>query len=645
MANNANNEPSPKEARAAARQARKEAKETKKAEKRRFLSFSDYPHLMKLKPLEKIVFHSDYFEIDDRVGTIMSFFHSEGAQDNFGPFWGINRIPAGMPDGVEIVLFEQNRRMTESWISSHQNTAESVSDMNQNEQGRAGSQSTKGKASLRADDMKLIAQELQNGAAYMEVTFRLLMTAPSLEVLDDAIVKLERQYVDRFGSIHAAAYYGSQRKEMATLLAANKAKTGKPFYFTSPEYAGCYSLVTHGLEDDTGEYIGYMVGDVNNAAVLFDVNRYGKSVVVADEGYDQKLGRQHVSALWGSKLSQDCLLENGRCVHLILDGTDLDRLGPKFERLTFVLDLNKGDINMFEIFGERKDQLSLFPAQMQKLILMAEQAYESTDADRAIIRGSLEEIATKFYIDRGMWYANAAANQRKLRVAGIPHDEVPKLELFTSYLDMEYKAAINSSARDDERIHALNVLSMTFANLLSSNGDLFNTITSSRIDGAAAGRRVIYDFSQLQLRGPGVAMAQLVNIMSFAVNTLGQGDTVFIHGAEMIADRVKDYINLQFDRLFRAGGRVVYLYNSVEKMLDDKAFCRYDLADYMVLGTMPVPSLEKYQREIGQKIPQELARLVTNRGTDATYIRRGFDNVVFKRELSLGIPGYGRRNG
>lgn len=128
----ADNGPSPKEARAAARQARKEAREAKKAEKRRFLSFSDYPHLMKLKPLEKIVFHSDYFEIDDRVGTIMSFFHSEGAQDNFGPFWGINRIPAGMPDGVEIVLFEQNRRMTESWISSHQNTAESVSDMNQN---------------------------------------------------------------------------------------------------------------------------------------------------------------------------------------------------------------------------------------------------------------------------------------------------------------------------------------------------------------------------------------------------------------------------------------------------------------------------------------------------------------------------------
>src|SRR5699024_5643233 len=102
--------------------------------------------------------------------------------------------------------------------------------------------------------------------------------------------------------------------------------------------------------------------------------------------------------LWGSKMSQACLLHNHRCIHLVLDDTDLDKLGPKFERLTFKLDLNKGDINMFELFGNRSEQLSLFPAQMQKLILMAEQAYEATDNDRAIIRGSLEEIATKFYV-------------------------------------------------------------------------------------------------------------------------------------------------------------------------------------------------------------------------------------------------------
>lgn len=622
----------------AERKARKKAEKQAEKEKKSWkLKFQDYPHLLSLKPKEKIVFHSDYFIVDDRVATIMSFFHAEGASDNFGAFWGINRIPVGLDSDIEIVLLEQNRKMTEDWLSSHQTSSEGVTEMNANEQSRAGTQTAKGKATQRSEDMKVIAQEIQNGAAYMEVQFRMFISAPNLDALDDAVDKIERQYIDRFATIHAAAYYGSQRRELSTLLSKNKLKMGKPFYFTSVEYAGAYSLVTHGLEDDSGEYVGYMVGDVNNAAVLFDVNAYGHHAIVADESYSAEFDRQKSTSLWGSKMSQACLLHNHRCIHLVLDDTDLDKLGPKFERLTFKLDLNKGDINMFELFGNRSEQLSLFPAQMQKLILMAEQAYEATDNDRAIIRGSLEEIATKFYVQNRMWYANAKANQERLRVVGIPHNEVPKLEMFVSYLDMEYKAAVNSSSRDNERIHALNVLAMTFKNLLSSNGDLFNSTTNPAVDGARTGRRVIYDFSRLQRRGKGVAMAQLVNIMGFAVNTLGYGDTVFIHGAEKIEAGVKDYIQQQFGRLFDAGGRVVYLYNNIDAMLDDKAFCGYDKSDYMILGTMPDASLRRYQAEIGQTIPADLAKLITNKAVNATYIRRGFDNVVFRRQLSLGV--------
>ena len=174
-------------------------------------------------------------------------------------------------------------------------------------------------------------------------------------------------------------------------------------------------------------------------------------------------------------------------------------------------------------------------------------------------------------------------------------------------------------------------------NLLSNNGDLFNTITSDAIDGAKTGRRVIYDFSSLMLRGVGIAMAQLVNIMGFAVNSLGQGDTVIIHGADKIDDGVKNYINLQFSRLFDAGGRVVYLYNDIEKMLNDKAFCNFDKADYSIFGSMTIPAVKKYQELVGESLPRDLVKLVTGRNINNNYIRRGYDNVVFHRELSLGI--------
>lgn len=618
----------------------------KRAEKKQVKRFDAYPVLQAIKPREKYVFHSDYYQVDDRYCSILSFFHAEGASDNFGAFWGVNRIPSGLDNDIQVVLFEQNRKMTEGWLSDHQNTSEGLAEMDANEQSKAGSSSGRVAANRRMTDLVEIAKELQNGAAYLHVHFRLMVSAPSLEKLDAAIDKIERQYIDRFATLKSAPYFGEQRGELSKLFARNDKKEGKGFYLTSPEYAGAYSLVTHGVEDETGEYVGSMMGDVNNAAVLFDTNRYKSRVIIADESYDRTVDpsqRQHTTALWGSKLSQSCLLDNGRCVHLVLDGTELDRLGPKFKALTYVIDLNHGDVNMFEMFGRREDQLSVFPSQMQKLILMAEQAYNTTDSDRSIIRGKLEEIATRFYIDNHMWAENAKENQDKLRVVGIPHKDVPKLQMFCTYLDTEYTAMTNRVARDDEALHAISVLRSTFRNLLSNNGDLFNTTTNDSIDGAATGRRVIYDFSRLLQRGAGVAMAQLVNIIGFAVGNMKEGDSLFIHGADKIDDGVKDYIMIQLERLGDAGGRVVFLYNSLDKLIVDKKFCQYDRADYTIFGTMTETQAKEYQESISQEIPADLQNLVTSKSDGVSYIRRGFDNIVFHRELILGAPSERKR--
>lgn len=599
---------------------------------------ANFPDHLAIKPNEKYVFHSDYFEIDDGVATILAFFHRDGSIDGFGPFWGVNKIPSGLSDNVSVFLFEQTRRMSENWLLEHQSKAEGVAQMNANEQERAGSNTTKGKASRRSEDLYDVAQEIQNGAAYLSAHWRLMVKAPTLEELDDAVQKIERLYIDRFATLSAAAYAGEQRNELSHLFSKNDKKLGKGFYFTSTEYAGAYNLVTHGLEDPEGEYVGYMVGDVNNSAVLFDVNSYKHHIIVANENFERKLGRVYVADMWGSKISQSVMLHNHRVVHMILNGADLNKLGPKLDSLTYRIDMGQGDVNMFEMFGDVDDELSIFPSQMQKLILMAEQAYETTDADRSIIRGELEQVATKFYTDQRMWYENAVANRKRLRIIGIPHEQVPKLEMFVSYLDTEYKSLLNAAAKDSEAVHALKVLSVTFRNLLSNNGDLFNTITTDIIDGAKDGYRVIYDFSDLMLRGKGVTMAQFVNIVGFAVGNLSEGDTVIIHGAELIDDGIKDYINLQFERLYHKGGRVCFLYDSVDKMLDDDKFCMLDKADYTILGNMSDNTVVRYQELLGQSIPPDLAGLVTNKSSSICYIRRDFDNVVFHQDLALGLP-------
>lgn len=599
--------------------------------------FNAYPHLLAIKPKEKYIFHSDYFEIDNGVATIVAFFHNDGAADNFGPFWGINRIPAGLGDKIVTISFEQINRMSEGWVQDHQTKAEGIAAADEQETQRAGTTTSKQQANRKSYDFEQIAREMQEGAAYLHVNYRLLVKAPTLDDLDYALDQIKRLYMDRFGTLSVAAYAGDQRKELTTLFAKNDKKVGRGFYFTSTEYCGSYSLVTHGLEDPKGEYVGYMVGDVNNSAVLFDTDGYKHHSVIVNENYFEKLGRAHVSDMWCSKLSQAALLNNHRVVHILMNGCNLDMLGPKFESLTSVLDMQHGAVNMFELFGDDGDEMTIFPAQMQKLILMAEQAYATTDSDRSVIRGSLEEVATQFYIDRRMWRANAKEHRDELRIVNIPHAEVPLLQEFVSYLETGYKKQTMTDAKDNEKLHAMSVLRLTFRNLLSNNGDLFNTITSDAIDSAVNGQRVLYDFNGLMRRGKGVAMAQLVNVIGFAVGTLGQGDVIIFHGANLIDNGVKEYIDSQLAHLFSRGGRVIYSYDDTDVMLADKAFCRFDKADFTIFGNLTDTAVVQYQNELGQEIPPDLSRLVTSKSDMVCYIRRGFDNVVFKQDLALGI--------
>ncbi|MFC9755220.1 hypothetical protein [Streptomyces sp. NPDC056921] len=604
-------------------------------------AFDTYPHLLALKPREKYLFRSDYFEVDGSVACILAYFHDDAAHDNFAAFWGIDRIPDGVDDRVTAVVLEQVRRMDDKWIDSYTKQAEKLERLDANEQEETGTTSSRRKAAKISGDLGITIAEIQDGASYLSVHNRLFLKAPDLATLDDSVDRVTRLYIDRFGTLKAAAYAGEQRQELSGLWKDNGKKKGRGFHFTSTELAGSYSLVTNGLNDKGGEYVGYMVGDVNNSAVLMDVNAYEHHVVIADATLSDYLDRQRIANMWCSKLSQAALLGNGQVVHLILDGANLDKLGPKFERLTSRVDLNQGDVNMFEMFGEEADELTVFSAQMEKLKLMFDQLYETSDgAVGSIIRSSLEDTITDFYIEQGMWRHNAKEQRHRLRVVNIPHTQVPRLQMFASYLATAHKSLLNSSKTDADQLRAYNVLRGIANTMLSTNGDLFNNHTAGAVDGVRDSRRVVYDFSRLMRRGKGVAMAQLVNIVGFAVSKLGLGDAVIIHGTEHIDGRVKKYVKDQFDHMHERGGRVVFSYNDVDKMLADSDFNKFDAADYTLFGPMRDRTVTEYQKQLHQRIPPDLAQLITTKGENLTYLRRHVSNVVFHLDLALGINPY-----
>lgn len=602
----------------------------------------DYPLFRSIKPKSKFLFRSDYFQVDGSFATVLTVMHRHEADDNLGYFWGINLIPRNIGNDVSVRRLEHVGRMSESWIDQHQGRAEGLLNNQASETERDGSLTARQRLSKKQQQLLDIAHDLMNGSSYLRVAIRLLVKAPTLERLDEAVNKINRQYKDRFDTVFAAPYIGEQKRELANLLGKVEGKMGRNFMFTSAEFAGSYSLVTRGIEDPRGEYIGQMEGDVNNSAVLMDIDRYESHVVIAGRAEAQTLsgwdfnGQRGVD-VWGAKLGMNALLRNRRVVHLVLNRARVAEIGVDLTDVTSNVDMTKGDINPFELFGDRENELSVFPAHLEKMALMVEQLQPMTDEKRPRIKGALQEVLNDFYVDKRMWSRNAQERRDALRLVGIPHNQVPKLPEFQAYLDMEYNAQVQARNKDPEVMNAYGFLRTAFRDMMDSNGDLFNTTTSTKIDRAAVSNRVVYDFSSLLKRSRGVMMAQFINALGFAVGNLSQGDVVILHGAEQLAPEIKQYVRDQFDQLNDNGVRVVYIYNSVERMLSDRAFNQFESADYTLLGGMTKATIAEYEASLKQEVPIALKNLLEHKERYRYYLRRGFDNVVFASDIQMGF--------
>lgn len=605
----------------------------------------DYPLFRAIKPKSKFLFRSDYFQVDDSFATVLTVLHHNEADDNLGYFWGINLIPRNIGNDVSVRRIEHVGRMSESWIDQHQGRAEGLLNNQASETERDGSLTARQRLSKKQQQLLDIAHDLMNGSSYLRVAIRLLVKAPTLERLDDAVNKINRQYKDRFDTVFAAPYTGEQKRELANLLGKVESKMGRNFMFTSSEFAGNYSLVTRGIEDKKGEYIGQMEGDVNNSAVLMDIDQYDSHVVIAGRAEAQTLsgwdfkGQRGVD-VWGAKLGMNALLRNRRVVHLVLNRAHVAEIGVDLSDVTSNVDMTRGDINPFELFGDKENELSIFPAHLQKMSLMVEQLQPMTEEKRARIKGALQEVLNDFYVDKRMWARNAQENRDALRLVGIPHNQVPRLPEFQAYLDMEYHAQVQARNKDPEVMNAYGFLKTAFRDMMDSNGDLFNTTTSTKIDRAAVSNRVVYDFSSLLKRSRGVMMAQFINALGFAVGNLSQGDVVILHGAEQLAPGIKQYVRDQFDQLHDNGVRVVYIYNSVEKMLADRAFNQFESADYTLLGGMTKVTINEYEQALKQEVPIALKTLLEHKERYRYYLRRGFDNVVFASDIQMGFNAH-----
>lgn len=331
------------------------------------------------------------------------------------------------------------------------------------------------------------------------------------------------------------------------------------------------------------------------------------------------------------------LVRNRRVVHLVLNGAKIADIGVDLSDITSNVDMTRGDINPFELFGQPEDELSIFAAHLLKLNLMVQMLQKMPEGQEARIKGELNDVLNQFYVDKRMWSRNATDNRKKLRLVGIPHEEVPKLPEFVAYLETGYQGEVYADKSDPAVREAYGFLRTGFRDMRETNGDLFNTTTSTIIDQAAVSNRVIYDFSSLLKRGRGVMMAQFVNALGYAVGNLSLGDVVVLHGVDHLDKNVKEYVSEQFRQLNDNGVRVVYIYGSIDRMIEDRAFNQFDTADYTLLGGMTKSTINDYEATLKHEVPSDLKVLLEHKERHRYYLRRGFDNIVFANDIQMGF--------
>ena len=355
----------------------------KKTESTKLIRHSDF--FSRVKPKNKYCFFSDYFMIDDDTyGTVLTLLHNDGADNRLPRFWGVlvsvmNWLDTEEFKDVRIRFLNQARKRPKGWVDAKQLQSERVVASDKQE---AKGFSTNDKATVSENEAALneVMEEIRKGASYLDVRMNYLIKAPSLEILDTVVRRLNKHLRSSFDTLTAKAFDGAQRQKLNMLLRSTVMKDERQFGFTSEEYAGFYNLVTHGIEDLTGEYVGQMRGDINASAVLLDIDKYRHHLVVASgrEARTRSYLREDLSPLkplkgsdlWGVKIGQVALMNRHRVVHFVLNNADIASVGLDLSPLTAVVDMDDGALNPFEAFGDPRDELTIFPALLEKIKLM-----------------------------------------------------------------------------------------------------------------------------------------------------------------------------------------------------------------------------------------------------------------------------------
>lgn len=620
-------------------------------------------YLSQIVPNKGWELKEDYVELLDRdikgsvIAPVLVYIKPNKADlDNE---WGVNYIQdlvsdtvknSGNAHNMNVMFIENIRPMTKDWIDHKQKDADRYSSKGGHDNKQLAH------ARKQTKDLSQIADELEGNASYLAIGMKYVVAAESQKVLDEFLESLQRRLELRVPGTVLTLSNGNIDKEFANLFNNPMDEPGKKMMFTSTEFAGSYNIVTNGIEDPNGVYVGEQIGDISNAAVIWDMNDFEHFAVMASgndfarkrdfrrDGTPEEFRHWRGSDLWLNTLILQLVKEQpltGRSHHIFTLALDPIHLDDHLLTSTAEIDLNKGRINPFEMFGDQKDELDIFPANISKWNAMTRQlATETIKDEQATYRepltmteqSDLDQILEQFYIDHHMWVKNAKENRDKLRIVGVPSADVPRLRQFVVYLANAYE-----DNTDPNKAAELQDLLALFRQLRVTNGDLFDTVTDPMFAILGTKRHTLLDYSNLSQRKGNILLVQLLNSISAITNQTKAGDTVIIHGAQRITSLTQKYITSIINDLYNKHVRVVFSYNSSADMLDQVEFNHMSDANWVLTGRLSADQAAKYNKILGnqRQMTPMISRNIQSGNNACYYLRRGNDNVIFEANPAL----------
>lgn len=590
--------------------------------------------LDQIKPVGNIKISSNYLQIGGKYARILSFIVTPGAFNNLRPMWGIDTIPKIVSDtrlrdmdADAKVLHSFNIR-SNKWVQSKIPEAMDVSKTGFNETANSSQAIDADKYKDRFSDTRQIASEIRGHASYLDLSIRVIVTAPSEDDLNEAVRILEREYRSTFQqNVDLVPYVGQQQDEYAGMLNPAESQLGENYQMTSRELAGAYPFIASGINDDTGIYVGALAYEVNSNPVLLDMLDFDELAVICAKGEAEDLRsrsnknvRYNFKATtgWSVQIAQAALMQNQRVVHLVLNGEDPRKVGVDLSNETAYVDLmhDLSGVNMMEAFSVGVDEIAAMNILQDKIATMVSQFSKQTNKlDDSQIKGSditnLKTILREFYIEEGMWQPNAKVNRKNLRLLGIPHDQVPKYSDFVLYLNQKLTSArtqASSGKGSQLDMESYGRLYSIVKDMSVNYSDLFDRRTTINRSKIQRSNQVIFDFGQLYKRSSEALMAHFINVFAYSEQELHENDVLVIHGADYMSESVAEFFNKRINQMFDRGVKVVLLYNRDDVLFSEKNEHEqhrkwFEVSQYKLTNPLSTSAIDQYGKILNVVLP------------------------------------------